>query len=585
MEKEKTNIQMPYESGKAGGAWTSHPRPQMRRNNICILTDGWKLDGRDIRIPFPPQSELSGYEGNVADDLVYTCNFGIPDSFEKEKILLHFGAVDQIAKVEINGKEAGSHEGGYLPFTFDITELADRVGENCLKVTVKDDLSQDYPYGKQSKNPQGMWYTPVSGIWQQVWLENVPEVYIKNIRITPTLAQVTVEAEFDRAPEKVSLAIELHSGNKLQEEMHRKNAEVGKNTEEGEETAGAFCYICTLQIPDPCLWTPDQPYLYDMTIMTDMDIVDSYFALRTIEVKEVNGAARVCLNGEPIFWHGVLDQGYFKGGIFLPEREDAYENDIKIMKELGFNLLRKHIKVEPEYFYYMCDKLGMLVMQDMVNNGDYSFLRDTALPTVGLKKRNDRRLNRSDKRRAIFKKHTRETIEHLYNHPCIVAYTVFNEGWGQFDSDGMYDFVKALDNTRLVDTTSGWYAHKRSDFDSEHIYFRLKKLKVKKRPLFVSECGGYQYMVKGHFFGKKEYGYGACKSSEELTDRIVTMYEKMILPYIADGVCGCVYTQLSDVEGEINGLYTYDRKVCKTDKERMQTLAEKLGNEKNFKKI
>ncbi len=292
----------------------------------------------------------------------------------------------------------------------------------------------------------------------------------------------------------------------------------------------------------------------------------------------------MCLNGEPVFLHGVLDQGYFKDGIFLPETEEGYDEDILRMKELGFNLLRKHIKVEPEYFYYACDKLGMLVMQDMVNNGSYSFVRDTALPTVGFKKRSDKKLNRSQKVRDVFRLHTKETIEHLYNHPCIVAYTIFNEGWGQFLADEMYDMVKGLDATRLVDATSGWFAQKKSDFDSEHIYFRLKKLRVKERPLFLSECGGYQYMIKDHFFGEKEYGYGACEDSDELTSRIEEMYEKMLLPYIADGVCGCVYTQLSDVEGEINGMYTYDRKVCKVDKKRMQKIAEKLGDKKYYEK-
>ena len=242
-------------------------------------------------------------------------------------------------------------------------------------------------------------------------------------------------------------------------------------------------------------------------------------------------------------------------------------------------MLRKHIKIEPEYFYYACDKLGMLVMQDMVNNGEYSFIRDTALPTVGFKKKNDRKSKVDERTKEVFKHHTRGTVEHLYNHPSIVSYTIFNEGWGQFDSDDMYDLVKALDGTRLVDSTSGWFAQNKNDFDSEHIYFRLKKLKVKERPLFITECGGYKYLVKGHFFGKKEYGYGSCKDSAELTSRIKTMYEKMIIPYIKDGVCGCIYTQLSDVEGEINGLYTYDRAVCKVDKEVMREIAEKIDVE------
>lgn len=287
----------------------------------------------------------------------------------------------------------------------------------------------------------------------------------------------------------------------------------------------------------------------------------------------------MCLNNQPVFLHGVLDQGYFRDGIFLPEKESEYERDILRMKELGFNLLRKHIKIEPEYFYYACDKLGMLVMQDMVNNGSYSYVRDTVLPTIGFKKRNDRKLNPSEKGRKIFREHTRQTIEHLYNHPCIVAYTIFNEGWGQFDSDEMYEFVKTLDDTRLVDATSGWYAQSKNDFDSEHIYFRLKKLQVKERPLFVSECGGYKYMEREHFFGAKEYGYGTCRDKQELTDRIREMYEKMIVPYIRDGVCGCIYTQLSDVEGEINGLYTYDREVCKVEKDAMRAIAERINEE------
>lgn len=536
-------------------AWDKHPRPQMQREDYCILNDGWELNTRPICIPFPPQSRLSGYGGEIGERLEYECKFSLPDAWSGGRVLLHFGAVDQIAEVSVNGTQVGNHEGGYLPFTFDVTRLLAEK-ENCLQVTVTDELSQDYPYGKQCKKPHGMWYTPVSGIWQQVWLEYVPEVYIEKLKMTPSLDGVKINVVCNQPAENMSVSITLPEGGILCEELAEGNYEV--------------------KIPNPHLWTPDDPYLYDMTITAGEDCVKSYFAMRTIEIKKLAGINRVCLNGEPVFLHGVLDQGYFEDGIFLPETEEGYDEDILRMKELGFNLLRKHIKVEPEYFYYACDKLGMLVMQDMVNNGSYSFVRDTALPTVGFKKRSDRNLNRSQKVRDVFRLHTRETIEHLYNHPCIVAYTIFNEGWGQFLADEMYDMVKGLDATRLVDATSGWFAQTKSDFDSEHIYFRLKKLCVKDRPLFVSECGGYQYMVKEHFFGEKEYGYGACKDSDELTARIEEMYEKMILPYIADGVCGCIYTQLSDVEGEINGMYTYDRKVCKVDKKRMKKIAEKL---------
>jgi hypothetical protein len=246
------------------------------------------------------------------------------------------------------------------------------------------------------------------------------------------------------------------------------------------------------------------------------------------------------------------------------------------MKELGFNLLRKHVKIEPDYFYYACDKLGMLVMQDMVNSGAYSFVRDTLLPNIGVNKNWNRKLSPTNKRRIIFETEVKKTIKHLYNHPCIIAYTIFNEGWGQFNSDELYDYVKKLDSTRLVDATSGWYIGKKNDFDSQHIYFRLKKLTAKERPLLISECGGYNLLIQEHFFGKKEYGYGACKDKDALTKRIEKMYHKMIIPAIKSGLCGCIYTQLSDVENESNGLYTYDRKVCKVHKHKLRKLAKEI---------
>ena len=325
----------------------------------------------------------------------------------------------------------------------------------------------------------------------------------------------------------------------------------------------------------PLLWTPEQPHLYSMRIWTKTDEVEIYFALRTISIEEKEGKQRVCLNGKPIFLHGVLDQGYYSDGIYLPAKPQEYEKDILRMKELGINLLRKHIKVEPDYFYYACDRLGMLVIQDMVNNGSYSFLLDTALPTIGIKKRKDTKGGIQGKRKEFFIRHSKETIAHLYNHPSIVAYTIFNEGWGQFHSDTLYDMVKEWDATRLVDSTSGWFAQKKNDFDSEHIYFRVIPLSPKKRPFFVSECGGYTMAVKGHMYSRyASYGYGTCENEEALTTQIVYMYENMILPFIKDGVCGCIYTQLSDVEDEINGLYTYDRKVCKVNKDKMRKLAD-----------
>lgn len=541
------------------GAWTIHPRPQFKRADYYILNEGWTLEGQTIRVPFPPQAKLSEYTGKIQDELTYLCRFSIPVTFRKKRILLHFGAVDQLAKVYINDVFIGENEGGYIPFTFDITEHVGRDKENTLKVIATDSLYLDYPYGKQTKKPSGMWYTPVSGIWQNVWLENVADTYVTQLKINTTLEQVELQIEYNQEGNTTDIfevSVDLPEGQKLTQSFADKRG--------------------ILSIPEPIHWSPEHPHLYYMTIRAGEDSFDSYFALRTINIETINDVKRVCLNHKPIFLHGVLDQGYFHDGLFLPEKETGYDTDILNMKELGFNLLRKHIKIEPDYFYYACDKLGMLVMQDMVNSGPYSFLRDTALPTIGLKKKKDIHLPKDNRRRQIFEEQTRLTIEHLYNHPCIVAYTIFNEGWGQFDSDEMYDYVKALDNTRLVDSTSGWFTQKKSDFDSEHIYFRLKKLKVKERPLFVSECGGYQLLEKEHFFGNKEYGYGACKDSEDLTNRIVKMYEEMIIPGIPTGVCGCIYTQITDVEGEINGLYTYDRRVCKVEKEKMIEVANKL---------
>lgn len=543
-------------------SWTSYPRPQLKRNKYVSLNGEWQLEGHTINVPFAPQSELSGYGGEVGERMAYRTSFAIPTDFDLDRILLHFGAVDQIAEVRVNEIIVGRNEGGYLPFSVDITGAVNRNEENTLEVRVTDDLSTDYPYGKQTKNPSGMWYTPVSGIWQSVWLENVPETYIERLIMKPDLEKLHLEILCNEPSEFYKVEIDLPDGEVL--------------VVEPEDFATANIATADIVIPNPIHWTPEKPYLYNMRITAGSDVVESYFALRTIEIREIEGVKRVCLNSKPIFFHGVLDQGYFKDGIYLPEQEKEYEKDILRMKELGFNMLRKHIKIEPEYFYYACDKLGMLVMQDMVNNGEYSYIRDTVLPTIGFRKRNDTKLNRSERTRTIFKEQTKKTIEHLYNHPCIVAYTIFNEGWGQFNSDEMYDYVKKLDDTRLVDATSGWYPCMKNDFDSEHIYFVLKKLKVKERPLFVTECGGYKYLEKEHFFGKKEYGYGTCKDSHNLTERIRKMYEKMIIPYIKDGVCGCIYTQLSDVEGEINGLYTYDRAVCKVEKETMREIAHRI---------
>ena len=539
-------------------SWSGcHPRPQFRRESFLVLDRGWTLNGRPIRAPWPPQAPLAEYDGPVGDELLYETIFSLTEGFAPagKRVLLHFGAVDQVGEVLVNGRQVAWHEGGYLPFSADITDAL-RAGENRLTVKAVDRLSLRYPYGKQCKHPHGMWYTPVSGIWQSVWLEAAPEQRaVSALKMTPDLTGVTIEAECGGS---YTVTIRLEEGEELV-------------LSGGEGPLRA-------ELPDPHLWTPEDPFLYSMTVTTGTDRVDSYFALRTVTTREINGHTRLCLNGEPVFLHGVLDQGYFEDGLFLPRSPEEYERDVLRMKELGFNTLRKHIKIEPEEFYYACDRLGMLVIQDMVNSGRYNWLIDTKLPNDVTKKRPDR-LPGDPVRRAFFERHCRQTLDHLYNHPCIVGYTIFNEGWGQYDSDRIYRALKKEDPTRFFDSTSGWFAQEESDVQSEHIYFRNAVLRAE-RPgqfLLLSECGGYSRRVAGHVSEQvKNYGYGTADTREALTGQIETLFREMVFPSIPNGLCGCIYTQLSDVEGETNGLYTYDREVCKVDASAMLRIRERL---------
>ena len=504
---------------------------------------------------------MSGWEGEVGDVLRYETAFTLPDGFAppNHRVLLHFGAVDQVAEVWVNGAAVVRHEGGYLPFSADVTDAL-RPGENRLEVKAVDTLSHDYPYGKQHRRPHGMWYTPVSGIWQSVWLEAVPERgAVQSVRVTPDLTGVTVEVDAGGAEYTVSVA--LGEGRSV----------TAKGRSGVQRRIG---------VPRPHLWTPDDPYLYSMTIATATDQVESYFALRTVTTREISGHTRLCLNGEPVFLHGVLDQGYFRDGLFLPEEPEEYERDVLRMKELGFNTLRKHIKVEPEAFYYACDRLGMLVVQDMVNSGEYQYVRDTVLPTLGYKKRNDLGRGGGEQRKAFFERHCLDTVAHLQNHPCIIGWTIFNEGWGQYDSDRIYRLLKPTDPTRFFISTSGWFAQNESDVQSEHVYFSSRVLEGNQpgKFLFLSECGGFSRRVEGHVTQeRKNYGYGERAESEgELTGRIQALYDDMVLPSIPNGLCGCVYTQLSDVEGETNGLYTYDRAVRKVSAGAMKDIARRV---------
>lgn len=531
---------------------SKYPRPSMVRDSFLCLNGKWD-DG--VTVPFPLESKLSGFAGEVPSEYTYRRSVTLKKGFIKDRVFLHFGAVDQVAEVFIDDKLVGTHEGGYLPFFFDVTELVKEEKPFILSVKVTDTLSHFYPYGKQTQKRGGMWYTPVTGIWKSVWMESVSEGYIKNFEITPSLDRISVNIESDSTDFDVEISF--------------KGEPVFKGTFDDS--------YFKITIDNPKLWTPDEPNLYDICIKTKTDEIRSYFGLRTVSIEKVDGVSRILLNGKPFFFNGVLDQGYFPDGIFTPANEKVYEDDILRLKALGLNTIRKHIKIEPECFYEACDRLGMLVFQDMVNNGEYKFVRDTALPTIGLLNRNDTKNRIKDEVKYSFEQHMEGTLTHLYNFPCIVYYTIFNEGWGQFDSDVMYDIVKAMDQSRIIDSTSGWFWQNYSDVDSYHVYFKPFVMKKSERPVILSEFGGYSYKIMEHSFNlKKTYGYGKAASKEELTDMIVKLYEGEIKPAIAEGLCGTIYTQATDVEDETNGFYTYDRAVCKVDAARIKALFDSL---------
>ncbi len=544
----------PFEKDLTDTPWQEYPRPQMKRDSYLNLNGRWDFSVKNrkgcerigqILVPFPPESRISGIERQFKknDTLVYSRKFTLGKDFVKDRILIHFGAVDQFCKVFINDNLVGEHEGGYIPFCFDITSQA-HLGENSITVEVQDPLDLELPYGKQTKKRGGMWYTAVSGIWQTVWLESVCEDFIESLRITPDTENVKIEVLGGKKEKKLLF--------------------------EGKEYA--FEKDIEITPSNPVCWTPDNPMLYDFTVVSGNDRVDSYFALRKISIE----GNKILINGKPEFFHGLLDQGYFPDGIFLPATEEGFKNDILTMKKLGFNMLRKHIKIEPELFYYYCDKYGIFVFQDLVNSGKYSFLIDTALPTVALKRGISHRATK--RRNSVFEKTAEETLSLLYNHPSVVYYTLFNEGWGQYDAVRLYRKMKLLDPTRVWDATSGWFWTDESDVLSEHIYFKPLKLKNDGRPLVLSEFGGYSYKVNGHVFNTKNtYGYKFYKDIYNFRQGLLNLYAEQVLPAIKEeGLCATVLTQVSDVEDETNGLFSYDRQVLKVDEEEMRGISEKL---------
>ena len=552
-------LKTPFENDSSS-SWNEYPRPNFKRDSYLCLNGEWDLSveryGEEtklgkIKVPFSPETRLSGINREKLDGELYIYRkvFEVASGFLSGRVLLHFGAVDQACRVFVNGRFVGEHVGGYLPFSFDISDFLNE-GKNNLKVVVIDDLNKDLAYGKQRKDRGGMWYTPISGIWQTVWCENVPNDYIKGIKITPSIDSVHIEVDANDGEKVLNLGEKEYkfSGNSID-----------------------------FEVENPINWTPDNPYLYEFSLSYGEDKIESYFALRTVSIEEKNGKSFICLNGKPILCHGLLDQGYYSDGIYLPATPKGFEFDILEMKKLGFNMLRKHIKIEPQLFYYYCDKYGMLVFQDMVNSGKYHYFVDTILPNVGIKRWRDR--GASKEREEIFKRDAKATIDLLYNHPSVVYYTIFNEGWGQFKADENYLELKKYDPTRVYDATSGWFWEKYSDVHSEHIYMRKLKLKAKKgRPLVLSEFGGYCWKENRHSFNlTKTYSYKDFRSIEDFEKAFVALYDDQVIPHIKkEGLCALVYTQVSDVEDETNGLLTYDRQVLKVNPETVKAMSDRL---------
>ena len=535
-----------------------YPRPQLRRESFLNLNGVWQYavstlnsepeeyDG-DIVVPFPLESELSGV-GRVlqpGEYLWYRREFTLPEDFNVGRVLLHFGAVDQCARVWVNGMDACTHTGGYLPFSADITDLLFE-GENTLVVRVTDDTDRSYhTRGKQKLKPGGIWYSPVSGIWQTVWCESVPENYISSLFITPHLEDGSVEL------------LVMGEG--------AVRAVIDGDAYDFDAGTSAL-----LKLREVRAWSPEEPYLYKLELAMGDDRVESYFAMRSVGIGEDrNGVKRLLLNGKPYFQNGLLDQGWWPDGLYTAPSDEALAFDIAAAKTMGFNMLRKHVKVEPLRWYYHCDRLGMLVWQDMPNGGGaYSALTVSAPLLTGSHSRDDKYskfARREEKGRDEFREELLDMVSHLYNAPSIVTWVIFNEGWGQFDSDKCAEAVLELDSSRILDRTSGWHDQGSGELRSIHLYFDDYKHKPDKlgRCVVLSEFGGYTLPIDGHAWPGKPFGYKKFDSQEKFRRALTLLYDGQIRPACMSGLAAAIYTQLTDVENELNGLITYDRRVIK----------------------
>lgn len=553
---------------------TEYPRPQMRRDSYLNLNGRWEYAITDsdesprhwdgtILVPFSPESALSGVGRSLqpGQTLWYRREVILPQGFipADGRLLLHFGAVDQEAAVYWNGRLLGRHMGGYNAFTLDAT---DALGpRNSLVVRVHDDTDASFhSRGKQKTRRGGIWYTPQSGIWQTVWMEAVPRHYIESLRIVPLFDQSAVE-------------VMVRCSQPLQCEA----------TVDGRTVPFTSGEPARIPMPDFRAWSPEDPYLYDLSVTLGEDRVESYFGMRKVEVRaDRGGVKRLFLNGEPYFQSGLLDQGYWPDGLYTAPSDEALIYDIQTAKAMGFNLLRKHIKVEPMRWYYHCDRLGMLVWQDMPSGGGKYRFSTITLPLVtGIHRRDNhyRAFARaSSQGRGEYMDELEEMVGQLFNAPSVVLWVPFNEGWGQFDSTFVMERLRALDPTRPVDPASGWHDQGAGELRSLHVYFKPFRFRRDRRgrALALSEFGGYNLRVDGHCFNQKDYGYRRLPDAAALWRDFSRLYEREVLPAVPKGLCASVYTQLSDVEDELNGLMTYDRRVVKLDADEVRELNERL---------
>lgn len=555
-----------------------YPRPQMVRDSYVNLNGLWdyaiqksdlpfkEYQGK-ILVPFSPECVLSGVNRILQPDetLYYRTTFSMEKPADKE-VLLHFGAVDYRAEVFLNGKKIGEHAGGYLPFDFPVAEyLVD--GENVLTLSVTDPTdTAPQSRGKQKLKRGGIFYTPQSGIWQTVWMEVVPKNYITSFRLIPDVDNdtltVTVNANDGTSPYGTVTAFD------------------GENVMASGNFYGGKC---TLHLTNYRRWSPENPKLYDLKITMGEDEVKSYFGMRKFgTAPDAKGVMRLTLNNKPYFHNGLLDQGYWSDGMYTPPTDSAMIYDVEFTKKSGFNMLRKHIKIEPLRWYYHCDRMGILVWQDMVNGGGAC---NTPLNGVcgflGIApKDSDYKLcNRTDEEgRNEYYRDTEETVRLLYNCVSLCLWVPFNESWGQFDALKACDFVRNLDDTRPIDHASGWHDQGGGDFKSLHIYFRpITVPRHEKRTVVLSEFGGYSTNVKGHIFNLDHtFGYRKYLDLPSFEKAYKRLFEKTIAPLIPKGLSATVYTQLTDVEDEINGLITYDRAVEKISPETLKAVNEKI---------